>query len=275
MDSDIFSTAIEGRSIVLQTATDVARFSFIVQDSISYLDLKLLQDSRISDFRSLCNSCRSRRLRNFVNTEEKCRKFFAPKRRLLYTLHLDLPKGRECSLKDPVVTESVHYVPCCISAHIAEITLTCGFHEKNLSNFIEDALSINFPKDKLLKWVVKIPFWEVPLLSRLEIRTASKFIECFYPEVTDSALLNRFIVQFDVIEWMEEHEKPEILEYLLYHARLCGNIKIEDEHEIELISHCIYCHHYLNIGPILKYISDSTPTYDNYEDYLFKISSER
>ncbi|GBO27570.1 hypothetical protein AVEN_156524-1 [Araneus ventricosus] len=275
MDSDIFSTAIEGRSIVLQTATDVARFSFIVQDSISYLDLKLRQDSRISDFRLLCNICRSRRLRNFVNTEEKCRKFFAPKRRLLYTLHLDLPKGRECSLKDHVVTESVYYAPCCRSAHIAEITLTCGFRARNLSNFIEDALSVNFSKEKLLKWIVKIPFSEVPLLSRLEIRTASKFIDCFYPEVTDSTLFIHFIMQFDVIEWMVEHEKPEILEYLLYHARQSGNMSLEDEHEIEFISLCIQRQHYLNIGPILKYISDSVPTHINYEDYLFDISSER
>ncbi|GBN65535.1 hypothetical protein AVEN_225584-1 [Araneus ventricosus] len=141
MALETFSTILEHRLISLKTAADVVRFSFIVQKSISCLDLGLYQNSKVSNyFATLCDCCGSNRLRNFmnVNSEEKCRKFFTPSRRLLYTLHLDLPKGREYSLMEDV-PESVRCSIHSSSSHIGEITPTCGFYSSILSDFIEEA----------------------------------------------------------------------------------------------------------------------------------------
>ncbi|GBL71375.1 hypothetical protein AVEN_161344-1, partial [Araneus ventricosus] len=271
MDFETFSTRIQDRLVILTTAREVVRFSFIIRNSISYLDLELslCQYSTASNrFGPLCNCCKLRRSRNFINTEEKFRKFFSPSRRLLYTLHLDLPKGREYGLKD--VPESVYYNADSSSPHISKIRIGCGFESKLLNNFIEDALSINFPKLKILKWILEVPSSPLPLLQLLETQTANEFIDCFYPEITDSELFKGFILQFGIISFMTTHEQPGILEYLLYHARLYGrrDLEVDDYDPIdENIGQCIYFRLYLNIGVIMKYID--SPRFTSYDYWVF------
>ncbi|GBN99617.1 hypothetical protein AVEN_152741-1, partial [Araneus ventricosus] len=109
------------------------------------------------------------------------------------------------------------------------------------------------------------------------IRTVDKFIDCFYPEITDSAIFKDFIMYFDFTEWVFTYEKPEILEYLLYFARHYGR---EDLSEgffpiDEIIHTCIFNRYFLNIGPILKYINVPRFSEDDYHLYFLQISSTR
>ncbi|GBM81140.1 hypothetical protein AVEN_191284-1 [Araneus ventricosus] len=271
-----FSTTLEHRVVKLKTATDVVRFSFIVRNSISYLDLGLCQYSMLLNYLGTsCDCCALKLSKSFINTEEKCRKLFTQSRSLLYTLHLDLPRGRECSLKD--VPNSITFDHDSCIPHIAKIVPTCRFDISILSDFIEDAISMNKKKLKMLAWILKMSFSNLPLLYGLEIRILNKFIDCFYPEITDSAIFKDFIMNFDFTEWMSTFEKPEILEYLLYYARHYGiEDMAEDVYPIdEIIDPCIFNRYFLNIGPILKYINVPRFSEDDYLLYFFKISSMR
>ncbi|GBO01984.1 hypothetical protein AVEN_28728-1 [Araneus ventricosus] len=273
---EYFSTTLEHRVVPLKTATDVVRFSFIVRNSISFLDLGLCQDSRLLNYLGCsCDCCAFKLSNSFINTEEKCRKIFTQSRSLLYTLHLDLPKGRECSLKDVPNSIAFDYNPCI--PHIAKIFSPSGFDISILSVFVEDAIGINKEKLKILAWILKMSFSNLPLLYVLDIRTVDKFIDCFYPEITDSAIFEDFIMYFDFTEWISMYEKPEILEYLLYYSRHYGREDLtEDVFPIdEIIDPCIFYRYFLNIGPILKYINVPRFSEDNYRKYFRKISSMR
>ncbi|GBN75416.1 hypothetical protein AVEN_27104-1 [Araneus ventricosus] len=271
-----FSTTLEHRVVTLKTATDVVRFSFIVRNSISYLDLGLCQYSMLLNYLGTsCDCCALKLSKSFINTEEKCRKFFTQSRSLLYTLHLDLPKGRECSLKDVPNYFTFYHNPCI--PHIAKIIPTCGFEISILSDFVEDAINSNQKKLKILSWILKMSFSNLPLLYVLKIRTVDKFIDCFYPEITDSAIFKDFIMYFDFTEWISTYEKPEILEYLLYYSRHYRREDLkQDVFPIdEIIDPCIFNRYFLNIGPILKYINVPRFSEDDYHLYFLKISSKR
>ncbi|GBO13356.1 hypothetical protein AVEN_41247-1 [Araneus ventricosus] len=268
-----FSTTLEHRVITLKTATDVVRFSFIVRNSISYLDLGLCRYSILNHLWTSCDCCASKLPNSFINTEEKCRKIFTRSRSLLYTLHLDLPKGRECSLKDAPYSITYDLDPCI--PHIAKVIPVSDI--LILSDSIEDAISINKEKLKILSWILKMSFSNLPLLYVLEIRTVNKFIDCFYPEITDPAIFKDFIMQFDFADWISTYEKPEILEYLLYYARHFGRKDLgEDVFPIDkIIDPCIFDRYFLNIGPILKYIDVPRFSEDDYRLYFVNISSMR
>ncbi|CAL1295501.1 unnamed protein product [Larinioides sclopetarius] len=270
-----FSKTLDYRVVTLKTATDVVRFSFIAQNSISYLNLELCQYSTVSNYLGTsCYNCALKLSNSFINTEEKCRKFFTQSRRLLYTWHLDLPNGRECSLKN--VPNSITYERDPWNPHLAKIVPTCGFDLSILSDLVEDFISINNDKLKILKWILKMSYSSLPLLYVLEIRIVNKFIDCFYPEITDSAIFKDFIMHFDFTEWISTHEKPEILEYLLQYARYYGREDLEDDFPIdEVIDPCIFNRYFLNIGPILKYINRPRFQSDDYQLYFLNISSMR
>ncbi|GBM62783.1 hypothetical protein AVEN_41509-1 [Araneus ventricosus] len=222
-----------------------------------------------------CDCCVLKLSNSFINTEEKCRKFFTQNRSLLYTLHLDLPKGRECSLKDVPNSITFDFNPCI--PHIAKIIPTCGFDLSILSDFVEDAISINKEKLKILAWILKMSFSNLPLLYVLDIRAVDKFIDYFYPEITYSAIFKDFIMYFDFTEWISAYEKPEILEYLLYYSRHYGRKDLtEDVFPIdEIIDPCTFNRYFLNIGPILNYINVPRFSEDDYRKYFLKISSMR
>ncbi|GBL62840.1 hypothetical protein AVEN_126533-1 [Araneus ventricosus] len=271
-----FSTTLEHRVVASKTATDVVRFSFIVRKSISYLDLGLCRDSMLLNYvGTSCDCCALKLSNSFINTEQKCRKFFTQSRSLLYTLHLDLPKGRECSLKDVPNSITLDHNPCI--PHISKIIPACGFDILILSDFIEDAINIIKEEMKIFEWVLKMSFSDLPLLYVLKIRAVDQFIDCFYPEITDSAIFKDFIMYFDFTEWMSTYEKPEFLEYLLYYSRHYGREDLkQDVFPIdEIIDPCIFNRYFSNIGPILKYINVPIFSEDDYRLYLLKISAMR
>ncbi|GBN61724.1 hypothetical protein AVEN_269675-1 [Araneus ventricosus] len=120
-------------------------FDSVSSNSINYLDLGLCQYSMLLNYLGTsCDCCALKLSKSFINTEEKCRKFFTQSRSLLYTLHLDLPKGRECSLKDVPNSITFDRNPCIL--HITKIIPACGFDISILSDFVEDAISINNEK---------------------------------------------------------------------------------------------------------------------------------
>ncbi|XP_055953032.1 uncharacterized protein LOC129988785 [Argiope bruennichi] len=271
-----FSTSLLNRIIVLENASDIVRFSFIVQKSISYLDLKLCDKLMVFNcLNKTCGCCALKFSSYFINTEEKCRKYFTSRRNLLYTLHLDLPKKREYSLKK--VPKTYNYEMCEDIPHLAKIIAICGFSDKLLSNFIQDFIRVNNQKLRILKWILKMDFFDRSMLYYLEIETVNEFIHCFHPTITDPALFKNFIMQVDIVEWIITYEDQEIVEFLLSHARHFGREDLRKDAMTfdATVDHCLINRFLKNIGPVLKYIDAPTFPKEDYWLYPNEILSMR
>ncbi|CAL1270251.1 unnamed protein product [Larinioides sclopetarius] len=258
MDSfcDIILEKIEHRLIQLDCPTDIVRFSFIVQNSILPLDLAW-QDSRnsfgedalygFSSF-SVLDGC-VQYPKFLINTEEKCRKILSTTRSFLYRLHLDLPKMRECGLKDG--PEPANMLGC-ISRHIGKIIVDPNFHFTVLSCLVKEAVRRSDEKLKLIKWLVT--FNALPEDVYLNPDHVNYFVKYLYPEVTDSAFIMSFLKKFNFNLWMVRSERSEYLEYFLFHLRQNGcTDKGNNACPYELIEMCIHWQSFLKMGSILKY----------------------
>ncbi|CAL1270278.1 unnamed protein product [Larinioides sclopetarius] len=154
---DIFSrgisTEIQHRMVLLDFATDIVRFSFIVQSSISYLDLPQqdfpfnYEDFFRRSFSVLDGTIQYPKY--LINTEEKCRKILSNTRDFLYRYHLDMPKKREYNLRDGLKHENV--TVDCGSRHIAKIAVRPNFYFTVLSSFVEEAVKRSNKKLKMIK----------------------------------------------------------------------------------------------------------------------------
>ncbi|GBM89587.1 hypothetical protein AVEN_23794-1, partial [Araneus ventricosus] len=156
---DRISTEIEHRLVSLECATDIVRFSFVAQNSISPLDLSQQDaldsfdhDSFIgfSTFSVLDSTVQYPKY--VINTEEKCRKILSTTRDFLYRLHLDLPRKRECSLKES--PENGNMLENCCRRHIGKIAVHPNFHYTVLANLVQEAVKRSDKKLKMMKWLV-------------------------------------------------------------------------------------------------------------------------
>ncbi|GBO35463.1 hypothetical protein AVEN_218616-1 [Araneus ventricosus] len=262
-----FSTKLEHRWIMLNGLVDAVKFSFIVRNSISYLNLHLSEYSDLHD--------RSRTVlevaNDFVCTEEKCRRIFAPSRSLLYNLNLDMPARREYRLKNDLA--ACRFSRDSSIPHIAKITLSCGFDFWNMCHSIEDAFKVTDQKLKILGFLVKSPHLKGEILRPLPAHIMNNFIDYFYPKITDSVLFKDFIETLDLEEWMTTYEEPAILEHLLYHVRHHGrNLNEEGYSMCQLMDKCILSLFFSNIVPILKYTDAPGFSSEAYDMYVSEIS---
>ncbi|GBL77391.1 hypothetical protein AVEN_41803-1 [Araneus ventricosus] len=154
--SDRISSKIEDRLVALQCATDIVRFSFIAQNSISPLDLPQQDGLRTFNREVLFGFSTSSVLdstiqypKYVINTEEKCRKILSTTRDFLYRLHLDLPKKRECSLRDGPETENLSADSS--RRHIGKKTVHPNIHFTVLSRLVKEAVIRSDKKLKMVK----------------------------------------------------------------------------------------------------------------------------
>ncbi|CAL1287062.1 unnamed protein product [Larinioides sclopetarius] len=251
-------TTIKNRLVVLEFAADIARFSFIVQKSISYLDLPQYddyfsysrEDSLFGFSKSTVLASGIRYPKHLINTEEKCRNILSTTRDFLYRLHLDLPKNREYCLKDDPKTENL--VRDSRYRHIGKITVHDNFHFSLLSCLVKLAIKRSDEKLKMIKWLVT--FDAVTENARLSNPHVNFFAKYMYPEVTEYAFVKAFFKRVHLFLWIMGNDNPELLEFFLYHLRKNRINFTKNEGSItEPIEMSINLLNFLNIAAILKY----------------------
>ncbi|GBM81796.1 hypothetical protein AVEN_123184-1 [Araneus ventricosus] len=206
-----FSLQPRYRQTYLHTAADVVQYSFIIQNSISHLNLDLCQSYPIQyparipyDFPSLTFSG------DIINTEEKCQKVLAKRRSLLYTLHLDLPRSSERSLKSdskPLKWSSDVRLP-----QISKISLCPRFYFSILCNLVQYACNHTDQNIKVLKWFIKLDGYTFKWLSAGFIRY---FVNCMHPGFSDSAFVIECFRKLSFNGWLRVNTKSEEVEKLL------------------------------------------------------------
>ncbi|KAF8770354.1 hypothetical protein HNY73_017899 [Argiope bruennichi] len=214
-----FTSKLQYRNVQLWTAADVVQFSFIVQTSICHLDLELCQSYKVNnkysffgrDYPSFSYS------KCFVNSEEKCRKILETNRKLLYTLHLDLPQGRDWGLKNDSEPEYLSYyrrIP-----HIAKILTGDEFFITILKKIINYACVNSHHSLKVLKWFLR--FYELKSfdLSDLPDFILNHFIDCMHPGISDMDFVKECFKKLNFKNWVDPGRKPERVANLLYQVR--------------------------------------------------------
>ncbi|GBL72568.1 hypothetical protein AVEN_61500-1 [Araneus ventricosus] len=253
--SDRISSKVEHRLVLLESATDILRFSFIAQNSVSPLDLAQQEElnfyNHYFSFGFRTSSILDETInypKYVINTEEKCRKILSRTRDFLYRLHL--------SLKDGPEPENMRRSG--FRRHIGKITVHPNFHFTVLANFVKEAVQLSDIKLKMIKWLVTLD--TVTEGIRLNNQHVYHFAKYMYSEVTDSAFVKAFLKKLDLYSWIINYDRPEMLEFFLYHLRRNGGTFKDNTQRCELIEICLRNLHFMNIASILKYQDSSSST---------------
>ncbi|GBM36220.1 hypothetical protein AVEN_97584-1 [Araneus ventricosus] len=223
----------EYEAFQIESARDVVSCSFIVQRSLTPLDL---------------NACEYMLMRRSVFTEEGYRKMCQPSRWSLYTLHLDLPRDMERSLRIAVPYESNRYR----TFHLGVASVSEWVYNRDLAPVIVNDIKLANNKMEKLRRYLNV----MKLLKLDRHRITSNFIfdsiiHVLFPDCLDSNLVVEFAVTFSFYSWIFYRESPDIVGYVLEHARrIRYNIWASLEYPINA---CIIFHTTGNIGKLLEY----------------------
>ncbi|KAF8770351.1 Acetoacetyl-CoA synthetase like protein [Argiope bruennichi] len=215
--------------------------------------------------RTLSYSCMRSSVNDFISTEEKSRKILTPSRSLLYTLHLDLPKGREHYLKEAAGSFSSNFrIP-----HIGKIHFGSGFYFGIISGLIYHAVNFAGQRCKTFNWLSKFKVIKESEFHRLHPIIVNDFLNDLPFFNMDPTELKEFFTKFCFKPWIFQYENAEVLEYFLHHASFFGRDFEKDRpSNYDLTDACISKGFFLNIAPILKCL-DAPRLSSSYGAYLF------
>ncbi|GBO43958.1 hypothetical protein AVEN_5791-1 [Araneus ventricosus] len=252
-----FLDVVKYRRVALCSTKDIIECCFIVQDSLSYLNLELCISCVSHEFGYGTLSYHSGRQhdKGFVCTEEKCRKKFDRNRYLMYRLHLDIPKQRCISLKHGPSPEEL--VPGLEHFPVGKLLVCKDYYPYILSRFIEyifEHTHIGY-KLRVTKWLLRLEAVKEFEFGCLSAEVTNYFVDLLYPKFVNSELMKQFLRKCNLGDWIEGYERPEVLEGLLYLAHRCGRRRIEmvGAHDHALSNLCIFQQAFLNVRPLLKY----------------------
>ncbi|KAF8778346.1 hypothetical protein HNY73_015077 [Argiope bruennichi] len=255
-----FYTEIYHRNVPLCSPTDIAQCSFIVQHSISHLDLALSKSDIFlsrswngSEYAGFCY------LKDFINTEEGCRKCLTPRRKLLYTLHLDLPREREIHLRNRLVDpKNVSWdfrIP-----HIGKISISNNWYINKLCHFLEHAWNNVQNKVKLLSWFLNFNGLSHELRFK-STKTVTYFIDCLDPGIKDLEFIKKGFTKLDFTRWLLlSPEKPGRVKKLLYTVNRIGrkSCSLWINHFLRI---CLLHESFMYVKEILQFIN--YPVFNN------------
>ncbi|KAF8791294.1 uncharacterized protein LOC129960354 [Argiope bruennichi] len=275
-----FAGDLQYRSIPLISSKDIVQFSFIVQKSISYLDLKLCRHSRLARVAGIYQRVWSSPL-HFISTEEKCRKILTPSRSILYTLHLDLPKGRELPLNEGGHLRQQRNTTFGVAKtlpHIGEIYIYREYYYVVISDYILYASYSLDQETQLNHWLSHFNVIKESEFHQLHIRIVSSFLKHVYTNNLDFSVCKEFYQQFKFKMCLSRYESLKYLEYFLYNACYSGRSFEEDRPPAEALSHeqdlIDYCFNgtFVNVVSLLKCIdSPRLSAYNVYVAHLLKV----
>ncbi|KAF8795936.1 hypothetical protein HNY73_000380 [Argiope bruennichi] len=263
-----FYTTLRYSSVELVDISNIVQCSFLFHKSISYLDLNLSEYARYRQlYRGTGSGHRYLTWRNFINTEESCRNVLIPQRKLLYSLHLDIPHGREFSLRKG---RTPHHFDYDSESIFVVVCIKENFFNPLFFRIFEFAFEQTCDKLKLIGWLVN---FESPELANPPMRILNRFLTELYLKCTDSDLVNKCSKKFHLIGSLCRQEQPKMLEYLLYHANKSAyNKKKCPSSKPSFIDMCISSSYLLNVGPYLKYRNEacfSSNAYTHFKRYMY------
>ncbi|GBO41911.1 hypothetical protein AVEN_76803-1 [Araneus ventricosus] len=269
-----FSNELKYRVVMLKDEGSIVLTSFVVQKSLSYLDLQLSEHilalRREHFVGTYCHS--SFFLINFFSTEESLRNSLEPKRRLLYTLHLDVPQGKEYSnFRNGPASSTVH--ESFESLHLVVSINNC-FYSSVLSRLVETAFDRANEKFTLLKLLVDLDEGEDPRGLREDI--GYFYLNHLYRECINSNFVVKCLRKIIYLTDLLKMEQPKLLEYFLYHA--CKSdfdlIKILRWRE-SIANICIRESCFRSLQSVLKYEDKSCYSENSYNYYGSSVWNDR
>ncbi|GBL79525.1 hypothetical protein AVEN_16-1 [Araneus ventricosus] len=272
---EIIYAEIRDRSVELCTSADIVQHGFIVQDSLTPLNLELCQSYAVFDCKTNRNYPSFSYSKEVISTEEKCRKVLAKSRSLLYTLHLDLPRGRERSLRSDSQHMKLSYdwkIP-----HVAKIHIANDFYADVLYSFIHYACKENDDNLKVLKWFIKFDALEKSVFDRLPCSIMNYFFECLHPGLVDCEFVMECLGKLKIINWLlsSDSSKPGLFTNLLYQIHQTRrDPKITFWHD-QFIDFCISLSSFQLAGEVLKLKNGPCFCDDLFYFYVDEISYAR
>ncbi|XP_055953477.1 uncharacterized protein LOC129989152 isoform X2 [Argiope bruennichi] len=215
--------------VELMDPESIIKCCFIVHKSVSYLDLSISHHSTLIRKRGL-ERCLKGMFRSFpdlltttfICTEEHLRRIFAPKRRLLYLYHLDLPKGRERSLRRGRPRDQ-SLIAC---SRIYFLRAYPCLYKRKFWLYIQEAVKHSNRKVDLILRLLK-PMKFIVLINHF-FTLVYQFLEILYSRCTNSEVFVKFISQIDFREWLLYNSgRRYILESILFHCYKCKYYLLE------------------------------------------------
>ncbi|XP_055953060.1 uncharacterized protein LOC129988814 [Argiope bruennichi] len=247
----------------LSVPADIVQYSYIVQDSICYLDLEISKFSTFPNYST--NNSTDTVSRGVISTEEKCRKTLEKSRYLLYNLHLDLAKGKEWNLKECLQNENLWFnssFPLMSRICIAE-----EFYDNLLYRLIEYAVKYTNHKIRVLKWFLK--HFATKTLFEVPAYIINYFVECMHPGFNDSEFANDCFRKLNFRNWMLFFERPDGVGNLLYQIHLLGRKREHIRWSYFFIERCLVHPSLLYVNDVLKF-SDALSFRSNIHNYLLR-----
>ncbi|GBM62768.1 hypothetical protein AVEN_41498-1 [Araneus ventricosus] len=188
--------------------------------------------------------------KSFFCTEESLRNKLRPKRRLLYTLHLDIPHGREYN--------NLKYYPSQTLFKNRDLFVGVRVFSEILINMLVNLLEQDFErtdcKYKLLKWMTDFrPLESASLPAALPAAFELSCAKLLYNECVDSKFASKCFDKFIHLDSFSRKEETKVLEYLLYHARLCDfHVRSKKIYPVSVTDDCIRILNFRIVHTILK-----------------------
>ncbi|KAF8770364.1 hypothetical protein HNY73_017906 [Argiope bruennichi] len=252
----MFSPDLAYQQKELFTAADIVQHCFIVQNSISCLDLGISRSHELGNcvwteeyFPSYSYS------KDVIITEEKCRKIHGD-RKILYDLHLDLPAAKEFSLKNSFYPNNFRegYTT---ALPIGEICVESCFYVSKLFDFVEYACKRKHNKIEIFKWLInfdaKINF-TFPCYFPFSEFIMNCIADCSLPGFIDSALFTKCLMTMDLYKLIRCNNKPEKFLNILYQVHQAGRKQETTSWCCEFIVYGFFDASFRYVREVMKYL---------------------
>ncbi|GIY17593.1 SOCS box domain-containing protein [Caerostris darwini] len=204
------------KQILLEDAKSIVKYSFVLEKTsrsglcLSYLDLNLGEYSEY----------KKRGIRHkFICTEEDCRKYLVPERKLLYLLHLDIPRRKEDRFDDfnQYLLDNHNNPDSFHVSTISENDAACL--SMILEKLVLSAFKRKQDKAKIIRWFLKIRNAGMVSPQNESKDPSGAFTYHLYFKCKNSEVVKEFLKQDDFFLMFLLKYESEVIEYFLYHAR--------------------------------------------------------
>ncbi|GBN63675.1 hypothetical protein AVEN_17804-1 [Araneus ventricosus] len=226
-NTDGFTSFLNYRKVQLRTAKEVAELSFIVQDSISHLDLELCQ-------------FRAERWKDFT-----------PSSNVLCSLHLEWPKEKDWSLKKVPHLKNMRCHRRIL--HRTQISIAENFYIGLLYQFIDYACKHSVHSEKILKWFIKFGATGKCDFHKLPENITNHFFECMHSRFTDLEFVKECFRKLPLVCWLFCSKKPGIASDLFYQVNRAGR---KVPYVRRMIIQCVLHLSFIYTEDVLKFKND-------------------
>ncbi|GBL73093.1 hypothetical protein AVEN_128246-1 [Araneus ventricosus] len=254
-NKDVFAENPQRMHERLYNLSNIVKFSFIVQKSLSPLDLELCRfclqrGENNKDTRSYFDPFPLSPKNTYISTEESCRKYFWEDRAIMYERNLDVSNCIEQSLRKNLPEPALE-------------SYGTYFNKLSISNTVDRCVLHNIKmhasenpdhKIKFIRMLVRLQKLQDPFIEQFWAKYVTEFLKDLRDRSNDSNLVKAVLKLIDFEAWMIDNQDPELLEDLLFHVRLSKcNLKEGIEYKRDFINECTIENKFMDVAPFLKY----------------------